>query len=372
MLILSRKHLERTDGSPRIGPSDHEERILMKAIWPCLGLVLACLAGCAATTQGGAPDATGAVAAKPLFRDPVFDGAADPALVYNPARGRWWMFYTNRRATAEGLPGVSWVHGTRIGIAESPDAGASWHYVGTADIELPPELGGQDATHWAPDIVRGDDGVYHMFLTVVPGVFTDWKHPRVIVHLTSSDLRSWRNAEKLPLATDKVIDASLARLPDGGWRLWYNNEMDGKTTWYADSPDLRHWLDRGRALAQRGEGPKVFRWRGAWWMIIDLWHGLGVYRSPDAQTWTRQDATLLEQPGRGVDDGVMGGHADVVVSGDRAWVFYFTHPGRQGPDAKKDGPAQRRSSIQVAELMEQGGVLSVDRDRPVHIRLEQR
>ena len=47
------------------------------------------------------------------------------------------MFYTNRRANVEGLSGVTWVHGTKIGIAESRDEGASWTYVGTADIELP-------------------------------------------------------------------------------------------------------------------------------------------------------------------------------------------------------------------------------------------
>ncbi|WP_211172373.1 hypothetical protein [Massilia forsythiae] len=350
----------------------------MKAILHRLSILLlaglACIAaGCtvgggAAPTKAAADDA-GPVAAKPLLRDPVFDGAADPVLVYNRERGRWWMLYTNRRATAQGLPGVSWVHGTRIGIAESPDGGAHWDYLGTADIELPPTMGGADATHWAPDIVRGDDGLYHMFLTVVPGVFQDWKHPRTIVHLTSSDLRAWHHARVVPLANEKVIDASLARLPDGGWRLWYNNELDGKKTWYADSPDLEHWTDRGRALDQRGEGPKVFRWRGAWWLILDLWRGLGVYRSSDALHWHAQPGALLAEPGQGADDGVIGGHADVVVSGERAWLFYFTHPGRRGADAKADGPAQRRSVIQVAELQEAGGVLGVERDRPAHMRL---
>jgi len=34
------------------------------------------------------------------------------------------MFYTNRRSNAPGLDGVKWVHGTRIGIAESSDGGA--------------------------------------------------------------------------------------------------------------------------------------------------------------------------------------------------------------------------------------------------------
>jgi hypothetical protein len=104
-------------------------------------------------------------------------------------------------------------------------------------------------------------------------------------------------------------------------------------------------------------------------MIVDVWHGLAVLRSDDAITWHPQAATLLEQPGHGAEDGVMGGHADVVVDGDRAYLFYFVHPGRQGPDAKRDGPEQRRSLIQVTELIEEGGVVRTDRDAPVHIRL---
>ena len=35
-------------------------------------------------------------APKPLYRDPVYDGAADPVVIWNPAVQRWWMFYTNR------------------------------------------------------------------------------------------------------------------------------------------------------------------------------------------------------------------------------------------------------------------------------------
>ena len=67
-----------------------------------------------------------AVAPKPLYRDPVYDGAADPTLIWDRAGHRWVMFYTNRRASAENLPGVSWVHGTRIGMAASTDGGATW------------------------------------------------------------------------------------------------------------------------------------------------------------------------------------------------------------------------------------------------------
>lgn len=304
------------------------------------------------TPDFGVPAADlGQVAAKPLFRDPVFDGAADPVVIRNAALGRWWMFYTNRRANAYGLPGVSWVHGTRIGIAESKDDGASWKHVGVADIELPDELGGvggDDATHWAPDVVRGDDGKYHMFLTVVPGVFEDWKHPRRIVHLTSLDLRSWRNARTLNLASEKVIDAAVARLPGGGWRMWHNIEADHKSIYYADSPDLEHWTDHGRAVAdQGGEGPKVFQWRGAWWMITDVWQGLAVYRSLDAKTWQRQAGNLLQTAGQGEDDGVMGGHCDVVVSGDRAFLrlSVLFHASGQARAGCKEG--RRRAAPQL-------------------------
>src|ERR1700760_3552173 len=69
----------------------------------------------------------GSIAPKPLFRDPVHDGAADPVLVWNRKEKKWLMFYTNRRANLTNLPGVSWVHGPRIGIAESTAGGATWN-----------------------------------------------------------------------------------------------------------------------------------------------------------------------------------------------------------------------------------------------------
>jgi hypothetical protein len=328
--------------------------------------LLTVLAGC--TT---APDA-GRIAAKPLFRDPIHDGAADPVVIWNPHVKRWWMFYTNRRANVTNAPGVSWVHGTRLGIAESADGGATWHYKGTAKIELPPELGGAETTHWAPEVFTAPDGTHQMLLTVVPGIFNDWGHPRSIVHLTSADLRHWSGATPLELASDRVIDACILRLPNGSWRMWYNNERDRKSIYYADSPDLKLWTNQGKAVGdQSGEGPKVFWWQGAYWMITDVWRGLAVYRSEDTLHWTRQaGGNLLQQPGRDEDDGVIGGHPDIVVSGDRAFLFYFTHPGRRGPDAKKDGYEQRRSSLQVVELKLVEGKLTCQRDEPTAIRLQ--
>ena len=320
------------------------------------------------TASAPAADA-GRVAAKPLYRDPVYDGAADPTVIWNPLLKRWWMFYTNRRANVPGLSGVTWVHGTPIGIAESADGGAHWKYVGIAQIELPAEYGGPRVTEWAPDVTRAPDGTWQMFLTVVPGIFGDWNHPRDIVQLTSTNLLRWTNPRKLSLASDRVIDPSILRLPDGSWRLWYNDERSGKSIHYADSTNLVDWMDKGLAFKSRGEGPKGFRWHDKFWVIIDEWKGLGVFRSDDALAWDKQPANLLAAPGNGTDDRDIGRHCDVVVGGDRAFLFYFTHPGRNGTDGKGDGPEQRRSSIQVVELEFKDGWLACDRDRPTRITL---
>ncbi len=58
------------------------------------------------TPDFGEPEADlGKVAPKPLYRDPLFDGAADPVIVYTGSYGRWYMLYTNRRANAQGDEG---------------------------------------------------------------------------------------------------------------------------------------------------------------------------------------------------------------------------------------------------------------------------
>ena len=247
------------------------------------------------TPDFGEPEADlGKVAPKPLYRDPLFDGAADPVIVYTGSFGRWYMLYTNRRANAQTTKGVEWVHGTRIGIAESLDAGVTWKYIGEADIELPPEFGGINATHWAPDVVRDDMGLFHMFLTAVPGIFEDWNHPRHIVHLTSKDLRNWRDARPVKLATDRAIDASVIRLPSGGWRMFYNNETDNKAIWYADSPDLENWTDRGKLITRpgrrRAEGIPLARQVVADHRRVERPCGLSIRRRPRLETAAGQSA----------------------------------------------------------------------------------
>ncbi len=297
---------------------------------------------------------------KPLFDDPVHHGAADPVVVWNAPKKQWWMYYTNRRADLNDSTGVKWVHGTRIGIATSTD-GIRWQYLDTASIDYRPDDG---YTFWAPDIIA-DKGTWHMFVTYVPGTFSNWSHPREIIHCTSKDLRNWTFGSIIKLSSQKVIDPCIYKTADG-WRMWYNNEADGKSIYYADSRDLTTWEDRGKAVSIRGEGPKVFRWKDHYWMIVDQWKGMALLQSDDLLTWKQQESRILENPGRGVDDQAIGGHCDVVVNGDRAYVYYFTHPGRSTAEPAPAGSfGSKRSVIQLAELRLENGVVTCDRDAPV-------
>lgn len=310
----------------------------------------------------------GKLADKPLFTDPIFDGPTDPTIIWNKNEKKWFMFYTSRRANAKNETGVTWVHGSRIGIAESSDDGATWKYRDTANINYRPDA---QYTQWAPEVIEYK-GLYHMYLTYVPGIFTDWNHPRVIVHLTSKDLLNWKYESVLKLANEKVIDACVFQMPNGNWRMWYNNEKDGKSIYYADSPDLYTWTDKGKAVGDKsGEGPNVFKWKDKYWMLVDNWSGFGIYYSTDLLNWTKQPDRILEKPGTGREDGTMGNHADVIVSGDRAFVIYFVHPDKAKRAPGSTDPFNpKRSVIQIAELGYENGFITCDRDKPVYLKLK--
>ena len=88
-----------------------------------------------------------------------------------------------------------------------------------------------------------------------------------------------------------------------------------------------------------------------------------MYRSEDAQDWKRV-GRLLQDHGTGPDDINVGHHPDVILSGDRAYLFYFVQPGTSAiPGGPRDG---KRSSIQVVELKYDAAnnVLTADRNAP--------
>ena len=308
-------------------------------------------------------------AGAPLFRDPIHDGAADPTIIYNRQERSWWIVYTSRHAN-ENCRGVAWVHGTDIGVACSRDGRASWCYRGILQgLEIEP---GRN-TFWAPEILW-HAGQYHMYVSYVRGVPHDWKGERHILHYTSGNLWKWSYETTLSLSSNRVIDACVAKMPNGRWRMWYKDEANGSHTYAADSQDLYRWLVVGSVITDcPHEGPNVFRWKNRYWMVTDPWDGLGVYHSANAERWERQ-ANILKGAGSRPDDGVKGSHADVLVAGERAFILYFTRPGRLASPTVASVPEvtsynERRSSIQVAEFEFHNDLLLCNRDAEVTLDL---
>jgi hypothetical protein len=310
------------------------------------------------------------------YRDPIWDGPTDPVLVPDHLTGDWVLFYTQRRATAPGLTGVEWVHGTAIGVARSSDGGVSWTYQGTVDGLVPPGME-LPATLWAPDVVR-IGGQWMMYLTVLGGTRTDWTGNASIVQLRSRDLVTWEHLGAIDLDSPRVIDAAVALCGDGRYRLWYKDEARGSNTYSAvsDTPqDPSSWMPEGLTIPGRPhEGPKVFRLGGTFWMIVDEWRGQAVYRSDDAAgNWVRQEhlgGLILTQPEHVDGRPVVGRHADVVPlpakvgaaredGRERALLVYFTHPHWGGEDIGTMAPGAKthRSHVRAAVLEVRDGNL---------------
>jgi len=311
----------------------------------------------------------------PLYRDPIYDGAADPTVIYNPNDGNWYMLYTQRRASAK-APDVSFACGSDIGVAVSEDNGLYWYYLGALDLNI--EWGHH--TFWAPEVIY-HDGIFHMYVSRIRGVNTKWRGRSYISHYTSKDLFNWTYVSDLNLESGAVIDACIYPLPKGGFRMWYRNSSGGDAfTWAADSDDLYNWKVKGPVIhgLTYHEGQNVFKLSGYYFLIADMGRGLYVFRSDDLENWTKQE-NIMAQVGRRIEDGTCGQHADVVSCGDNAYIFYFTHPERTGDFSVSQNEMShidipyrlRRSSIQVAKLHVKDGLLCCDRDADFEINLYQ-
>lgn len=295
----------------------------------------------------------------PMYRDPITDGAADPVVFYNHSENCWWMLYTQRRANVE-TADVAYCYGNPIGIAQSDDHGASWYYRGTLDLAF--ERG--DNTFWAPEIIE-DKGTYHLFVAYIKGVRNHWGGKATLIHYTSKNLWDWKYRGPLVVGGDNLIDISIIKQDNGLFRAWYKTV--NSQIWTTESKDLKTWSKGIPVITDHPcEGPKVFKYREYYWMLTDEWHGMRVYRSSDLKTWERQ-GLILDGPSNRPEDTPSGAHGDVVVVNDRAYVIYFTHPGRKShSDAPLDSYGNipyslRRSSIQCAPLTFEGGTLICNR-----------
>lgn len=301
----------------------------------------------------------------PLYEDPIYSGPTDPVVIWHRERREWWMCYTQRRSSQLGVD-VSSVHGTSIGLATSRNL-ADWLYRGSLPLPLPDGEFGRN-TFWAPEIMYGL-GRYHMYVSYITGVPAHWRgHSRQILHYSSENLWDWRFESRLKLSSDRVIDACVYEVAPGRFKMWYKDEANHSHSYAAVSEDLHHWEVLGPEITDCGhEGPNVFELGGLKWMITDCWDGMGVYATEDFAHWTRQEGNLLREPGTRPGDGTIGNHGDVLVHGDRAILFYFTHPDYPRELRGKPGHVmteqEARTVVQAAELYVRDGRLVCDRNR---------
>lgn len=210
-----------------------------------------------------------------------------------------------------------------------------------------------------------------MTVTFIPGIHPFWGGDCRLVFYKSKDLMNWKMVEEIE-GSHGCIDASVFPMPDGSWKMWYKSP-DSKT-YTAVSKKLKNWKLTGECeIDDVGhEGSIVFYWKDRYWNIIDECNlgyvGLHCYESSDATHWKRNN-TILDKPGKRTDDGDQGRHCDVVVIGDRAFIFYFTHAGRKydarGIEIEEPTWDYHRTAIQIAELEIVDGKIICNRDKYV-------
>ena len=296
----------------------------------------------------------------PLFEDPVYSAPTDPVIIWNDIEKCWWILYTQRRPSFADI-GVSGVHGTKIGIASSKD-GLKWIYRGVLpDLDFEP---GHN-TFWAPEIIQAG-GKYHMYVSYITGIPTDWDCERHIIHYTAVNPWHWKFESIIPLSSNRVIDACVHSIAPGKYKMWYKDEVNQSHSYAAISDDLYQWTLLGEEINDcPHEGPNVFELQGKKWMITDCWDGLAVYSSHDFFHWVKQSGNLLQGAGKRNKDNNQGHHADVLVIGEKAYIFYFVHYQLQA-DTAFDFEKQY-AVIQAAELKVVNGSLVCDRDKDLEL-----
>ena len=302
----------------------------------------------------------------PLYQDPIYGSPTDPTIIWNREEKNWWLLYTQRRNSPH-PEGASDVHGTKIGVASSTD-GNRWLYRGTLpDLDI--EEGHN--TFWAPEVIYAE-GKYHMFVSYITGIPTDWYWPRHILHYSAENLWHWKFEGVVPLSSERCIDACVYKVGDK-YKMWYKDEDHESHSYAVESEDLYHWTVVGDEVSyNHHEGPNVFSFGGKNWMITDEWDGLGVYETEDFCHWER-NGVILREGGHRPTDGTKGSHADVLVNNGNAYIFYFCHPWNleDGALSWENLPKSERGHnvVQAAKLSVVDGKLVCDRDADVELTL---
>lgn len=169
------------------------------------------------------------------------------------------------------------------------------------------------------------------------------------------------------IGEDNCLDASVIRLVDGGFRMYYvggvNNpeEKGRKTIRYAESRDLMNWSVKGDVKGEVNdkkvhninyqEAVYVFSYRKMYYMLTDPHKGLSTYSSSDGITWKYHGQIMQSGSSKRTLDWSQARHPSVMVYENVPYIYYHVEPFR--PDnvgAPKLEKHQRYSFIQMAEL----------------------
>ena len=303
----------------------------------------------------------------PLHEDPLFNCSKDGTLVWNYREDNWWYLYMQIRNGFQER-NVSIHHGTTIGAASSSDGGLTWDYRGTLNgLEFEPGARKGQNTLWAPDVVW-HEGKYKAVISYVRGRNPNWEGDRRLMIYTSSNLLDWKmECPIVNVGSNRCLDATSYRKPNGKWGLWFKDEVIGLTG-VAESADLCAFRLIGYMdpSAMAMEGADVFFWKGYYWLIGDdcySYDGLRVYRSNDCENWERKH-NILNKPGRRTQDQGVGHHPEVIVNGEDAYIFYWV--GNTGPLMYE---GSQIGYLQVAKLGFREEQLTCDRDEEFELKL---
>mgnify|MGYP006281256175 CR=1 FL=1 len=204
--------------------------------------------------------------------------------------GALWHGFFLQADTALGDPELRhW--NVSVGHATSADL-TTWRHLGTC-FRPAPGPAWDDFTIWTGSVVRGDDGLWHLFYTGTCRAEDGLKQR--IGHATSRDLHDWQRVGDglcLDLSGDlyeeyapggwpdrAMRDPWVMRDPAGdGWLMFFTARVPGVAEpnaagaiGLATSPDLRRWTLRPPVFAGgfgQMEVPQVLRLGGRWYCVF--------------------------------------------------------------------------------------------------------
>lgn len=240
---------------------------------------------------------------------------------------RWHGFFLQADRSL-GDPDLRHLNVTQ-GHATSADL-VNWSHLGTTFAPQQARPAWDDSTTWTGSVVRGDDGLWHLFYTGT--MLAEQSLFQRIGHATSTDLHNWhRVGDGLcldltgPNASSYEVDHRrsgwhdramrdpwVMRDPRGqGWLMYFTARVPdvaelnaGGAIGFATSPDLRTWtLQQPVFTGGFGqlEVPQVFEHGGKWYCLFctSAHHWSEAYRRANPQSPVTGTHYLMADDPRG-------------------------------------------------------------------------